>query len=124
MMAKGGAHAVHHIESPAMVGLCRRCDVRNIDGLMAIVSGFVRAPPTKIRRSALPGVIKAWSRGLSAPSLAPCLKSTLDVVVGEEHILQICEAFAGCLGRADILRRALAKQKQAVIEEVKGEFVV
>ena len=38
MIAGGGARAVHHIESPAMTGLCRQCNVREIDGLMAIVS--------------------------------------------------------------------------------------
>jgi DNA polymerase III alpha subunit len=44
-------------------------------------------------------------------------------VVYEEHILQICEAFAGLPpGRADVLRRALNKQKRAVIEEIQGEF--
>lgn len=29
------------------------------------------------------------------PSLEPCLRSTFGLVVYEEHILQICEAFAG-----------------------------
>ena len=44
-------------------------------------------------------------------------------MVYEEHILQICEAFAGLPpGRADVLRRALNKQKRAVIEEIRGEF--
>ena len=38
LIAGGGARAVHHIESPAMVGLCRQCNVRDIDGLIAIVS--------------------------------------------------------------------------------------
>ena len=38
MIAGGGARAVHHIESPAMVSLCRMCNVREIDGLVAIVS--------------------------------------------------------------------------------------
>jgi DNA polymerase III alpha subunit len=38
MIAGGGARAVHHIESPAMTGLCRMCNVREIDGLIAIVS--------------------------------------------------------------------------------------
>jgi DNA polymerase III alpha subunit len=45
-------------------------------------------------------------------------------VVYEEHILQLCEAFAGLPpGRADVLRRALNKQKRAIIEEIHGEFV-
>ena len=44
-------------------------------------------------------------------------------MVYEEHILQICEAFAGLPpGRADVLRRALNKQKHAVIEEIREEF--
>ena len=38
MIASGGSRAVHHIESPAMIGLCRQCNVRDIDGLIAIVS--------------------------------------------------------------------------------------
>jgi DNA polymerase III alpha subunit len=51
------------------------------------------------------------------------LRSTYGLVVYEEHILQICEAFAGLPpGRADVLRRALNKQKHAVIEEICGEF--
>ena len=38
MIAGGNARAVHHIESPAMTSLCRMCNVREIDGLVAIVS--------------------------------------------------------------------------------------
>ena len=38
MIAGGNARAVHHIESPAMTSLCRMCNVREIDGLIAIVS--------------------------------------------------------------------------------------
>src|SRR5207245_7017897 len=36
----------------------------------------------------------------------------------------ICEAFAGLApGRADMLRRALNKQKRAAIEEISSEFI-
>src|SRR2546425_3049764 len=57
------------------------------------------------------------------PSLEACLRSTYGLVVYEEHILQLSEAFAGLPpGRADVLRRALNKQKRAIIEEIRGEF--
>ena len=57
-------------------------------------------------------------------SLESCLRSTFGVVTYEEHILQICEAFAGLPpGRADVLRRALVKQKAAPIEEIGRELV-
>jgi DNA-directed DNA polymerase III PolC len=125
MIASGSARAVHHIESPAMVGLCRQCNVRNIDGLVAIVS--VIRPG-----AANEGKKQAFARryqGLEPvtyphPSLEPCLKSTFGLVVYEEHILQICEAFAGLPpGRADALRRALGKNKETIIEEIRQEFI-
>src|SRR5437016_4290123 len=68
-------------------------------------------------------------QGLSAvryphPSLEACLRSTYGLVVYEEHILQICEAFAGLPpGRADVLRRALAKDRADIIAEIQNEFV-
>ena len=124
MIASGGARAVHHIESPAMVSLCRMTNVREIDGLIAIVS--VIRPG-----AANEGKKQSFTRryqGLEPvtypdPSLEPCLKSTFGLVVYEEHILQICELFAGLPpGRADVLRRALNKYKRPVIEEIKSEF--
>ena len=51
------------------------------------------------------------------------MRDAFGLVVYEEHILQICEAFAGLPpGRADVLRRALNKQKRAVIAEIQEEF--
>jgi DNA polymerase III alpha subunit/nucleotidyltransferase/DNA polymerase involved in DNA repair len=124
MIAGGGARAVHHIESPAMVSLCRQCQVRDIDGLIAIVS-VIR--PGAANESKKLRFARRY-QGLEPvtyphPSLSRCLRSTFGLVVYEEHILQICEAFAGLSpGRADILRRALGKLKRPVIEEIKTEF--
>jgi DNA-directed DNA polymerase III PolC len=125
MIASGGSRAVHHIESPAMIGLCRQCNVRDIDGLVAIVS--VIRPG-----AANEGKKQSFARryqGLEPvtyphPSLESCLRSTFGLVVYEEHILQICEAFAGLPpGRADVLRRALGKNKLPLIEQIHQEFI-
>jgi DNA polymerase III alpha subunit/nucleotidyltransferase/DNA polymerase involved in DNA repair len=124
MIAGGGARAVHHIESPAMTSLCRMSNVREIDGLIAIVSVIRPGAANEGKKLAF----TRRYQGLEPvtyphPSLASCLRSTYGLVVYEEHILQICEAFAGLPpGRADVLRRALNKQKRAVIEEIRGEF--
>ena len=124
MIASGGARAVHHIESPAMLSLCRMCNVGEIDGLIAIVS--VIRPG-----AANEGKKQHFARryqGLEPttyphPSLEECLKSTFGQVVYEEHILQICEAFAGLPpGRADVLRRALGKVKWDIVEQIGSEF--
>lgn len=124
MIADGGARAVHHIESPAMISLCRMCNVQDIDTLIAIVS-VIR--PGAANESKKQEFARRY-QGLSPvryphPSLEPCLRSTFGLVVYEEHILQMCESFAGLPpGRADVLRRALGKEKLAVIEEIALEF--
>ena len=126
MISGGGARAVHHIESPAMTGLCRQCNVRDIDTLIAIVSVIRPGAANEGKKLAF----TRRYQGLEPvtyphPSLEPVLRDTFGLVVYEEHILQICEAFAGLPpGRADVLRRALNKQKRGVIAEIRDEFFV
>jgi DNA-directed DNA polymerase III PolC len=124
MIGSGGARAVHHIESPAMTGLCRQCNVRDIDTLIAIVSVIRPGAANEGKKLAF----TRRYQGLEPityphPSLEPVLRDTFGLVVYEEHVLQICEAFAGLPpGRADVLRRALNKQKRAAIAEIQEEF--
>ena len=124
MIATGGARAVHHIESPAMINLCRMSNVRDIDGLIAIVS--VIRPGAANEQKKLRFTRRY--QGLEPvtyphPSLEKCLYDSFGLVVYEEHILKICEQFAGLdVGRADILRRALGKGKPEVIEDMRKEF--
>jgi DNA-directed DNA polymerase III PolC len=124
MISGGGARAVHHIESPAMTGLCRQCNARDIDTLIAIVSVIRPGAANEGKKLAF----TRRYQGLEPvtyphPSLEPVLRDTFGLVVYEEHILQICEAFAGLdPGRADVLRRALNKQKRTVITEIREEF--
>ena len=107
-----------------MISLCKMCNVRDIDTLIAIVS-VIR--PGAANESKKMEFARRY-QGLSPvhyphPSLEPCLRSTYGLVVYEEHILQMCEAFAGLPpGRADILRRALAKEKTELIEQIQIEF--
>ncbi|MCX8157436.1 MAG: DNA polymerase IV [Verrucomicrobiae bacterium] len=124
LIAGGQARAVHHIESPAMVGLCRQSNIREIDGLVALVSVIRPGAANEQKKQ------KFCRRyqGLEPPdyphpSLEPCLRGTFGLVVYEEHVLQICEAFAGLPpGRADQLRRALGREKLETIQEIGREF--
>ncbi len=124
MIASGGARAVHHIESPAMINLCRMTNVREIDGIIAIVSVIRPGAANESKKLSFTRRYQGMEPvHYPHPSLEPCLRSTFGLVVYEEHILQICEAFAGLpAGRADVLRRALVKQKRAVVAEIALEF--
>jgi DNA-directed DNA polymerase III PolC len=125
MIAAGNGRGVHHIESPAMITLSKMCNVRDIDVLIAIVSVIRPGAANMGRKSDF--ALRA--QGLQEidythPSLSKVLKSTFGVVAYEEHILQICEAFADMpAGRADILRRSLVKQKAVEVEKMRVEFL-
>jgi DNA polymerase III alpha subunit len=124
MVATGNGRGVHHIESPAMITLSKMCDVRDVDVLIAIVS-VIRPGAANTGRKA---DFALRAQGLQEidythPSLSRVLRSTFGVVAYEEHILQICEAFADMpAGRADILRRSLVRQKVSDVEKMRLEF--
>ncbi|HOW70936.1 MAG TPA: DNA polymerase III subunit alpha [Phycisphaerae bacterium] len=124
MIAGGGARGVHHIESPAMTSLIRQCNCRDIDALTAIVA-IIR--PGAANQGKKDRFARRY-QGLEPasyvhPSVRNSLASTYGLMVFEEHILQVAVDFAGMnLGRADVLRRALNKQKRDLVAELKGEF--
>ncbi len=58
------------------------------------------------------------------PLLEPILKDTYGVIVYQEQVMQIASALAGySLGEADLLRRAMGKKKQEIMDEQGAEFV-
>jgi len=125
MISKGHSRGVHHIESPAMLTLARMCDADNIDDLIAIVSVIRPGAANSCKKTQFANRCQGLEPPeYTHPSLEPVLRSTYGVVAYEEHILQICEAFAGMdAGRGDILRKGLVKQKAPIIEEMRKEFV-
>lgn len=124
MIADGEARGAHHIESPAMTSLARMSGVRGIDQLIAIVSVIRPGAANSLRKDQFARRARGAEPVCYAhPSLEPVLRSTYGVVAYEEHVLQICEVFAGWdAGRADILRRMLVKDRMADVETWRTEF--
>ncbi|MCS7044408.1 MAG: DNA polymerase III subunit alpha [Bryobacteraceae bacterium] len=124
-IATGQARGVFHIESPAMTSLLVMTNCRDIDTLTAVES-IIRPG------AANEGKKLAYARrrqGLEPveyahPSLEPLLADTCGLMAFEEHILLVANAFAGMpWGRADLLRRALVKNRDAaLIEKLGAEF--
>ena len=100
------------------------CNVSEIDGLVAIVSVIRPGAANEGKKLAFTRRYQGMEPiTYPHPSLEKCLRSTYGLVVYEEHILQISEAFAGLNpGRADVLRRALNKQNRPMIEKIQVEF--
>lgn len=58
------------------------------------------------------------------PQLKPILSKTYGVIVYQEQVQQICRELAGySLGRADVIRRAMGKKKQKVMDKEKDIFL-
>lgn len=124
-IASGQARGVFHIESPAMTSLLVMSDCRDIDCLTTVES-IIRPG------AANEGKKRAFARryqGLEPPayahpSLEPLLADTYGLMAFEEHILLVANGFAAMpWGRADLLRRALVKNRdRARIESLGEEF--
>ncbi len=118
MIRSGRARGVHHIESPAMTSLCSMCGVDRIDVLIAIVSVVRPGAANQLRKLEF----SRRCQGLSETeyvhkSLEGIMKTTFGVMAYEEHVLEICEAFAAISpGKSDELRRALAKENQESVD--------
>lgn len=58
------------------------------------------------------------------PSLKQILQPTYGILVYQEQVMQTAQILAGfSLGEADILRRAMSKKKQDIIEQEKSKFI-
>ncbi len=58
------------------------------------------------------------------PNLEPILKETYGVILYQEQVMRIAVEMAGfTLGQADLMRRAMGKKKEDVLQAQKAEFV-
>ena len=58
------------------------------------------------------------------PLLEPILKETFGCIVYQEQVMEICRTLAGySYGRADLVRRAMAKKKHDVMEKEREVFL-
>jgi error-prone DNA polymerase len=122
-IATGQARGVFHIESPAMTSLLVMTDCRDIDTLTAVESIIRPGAANEGKKTAYARRKQGLEPAEYAhPSLEPLLGDTFGLMAFEEHILLVANGFAGMpWGRADLLRRALVKNRDAALIERLGE---
>ena len=58
-------------------------------------------------------------------SISEILKPTYGIMIYQEQIMQVAQAFAGfSLGKADLLRRAISKKKGSELEKLRDDFLI
>ncbi|MBO4468214.1 MAG: DNA polymerase III subunit alpha, partial [Clostridia bacterium] len=123
MMAKGNTDGVFQFESDGMKSVLRKFVPETIEDLIAIISLYRPGPmdsiPKYIHNRHNPADVK-----YDTPALEPILKVTYGCIVYQEQVMQVFRELAGySFGRADIVRRAMAKKKHDVMRRERNTFV-
>ena len=123
LMSKGLTDGVFQFESDGMKNVLRQFGPQSIEDLTAILSLYRPGPmdsiPKYIHNRHNPQDIK-----YDTPLLKPILDVTYGCIVYQEQVMQVFRALAGySLGRADIVRRAMAKKKHDVMRKEREFFI-
>ena len=123
MMGEGQTDGVFQFESEGMKNVLRKFKPESIEDLIAIISLYRPGPmdsiPRYIHNRHNPQDVK-----YDTPLLEPILKVTYGCIVYQEQVMQIFRSLAGySLGRADIVRRAMAKKKHEVMQKERKAFI-
>ncbi len=123
LMGKGLTDGVFQFESDGMKNVLRQFGPSSIEDLTAILSLYRPGPmdsiPKYIHNRHNPQDIV-----YETPLLKPILDVTYGCIVYQEQVMQVFRALAGySLGRADIVRRAMAKKKHEVMRKEREFFL-
>ncbi|MBR1723587.1 MAG: DNA polymerase III subunit alpha, partial [Ruminococcus sp.] len=123
MFSQGKTQGVFQFESGGMTSTVMRLKPTGIDDLISVISLYRPGPmdsiPTFIRNRHDPSLVT-----YKHPLLKDILEVTYGCIVYQEQVMQIFRELAGySYGRADIVRRAMAKKKHDVLENERRAFI-
>lgn len=123
MMSRGDTTGVFQFESSGMRNVLSRLKPESIEDLIAVISLYRPGPsesiPKYIRNKHNPDNIQ-----YRHPILCDILDVTYGCMVYQEQVMEICRKLAGySYGRADLVRRAMAKKKHDVMEKERHSFI-
>lgn len=123
MLSAGQTEGVFQFESGGMRNILTGLKPESLEDLIAVISLFRPGPMDSI-----PKYIKNRHNPKLVTYKTPLLKSILDVTYGclvyQEQVMEVFRRLAGySYGRADLVRRAMAKKKHDVMENERRNFI-
>ena len=123
MMANGDTMGVFQFESAGMRHVLLQMQPKCLEDLTAALSLYRPGP-----RYSIPQYLENRkhpdSISYAHPLLKPILEVTYGCMVYQEQVMEICRSLAGySYGRADVVRRAMSKKKQEVMEQERQTFL-
>lgn len=123
MLTAGQTAGLFQFESAGMTSVLSRLKPTSIEDLIAVISLYRPGPMQSIST-----YIENRHHPEKITYRHPFLKNILDITYGvmvyQEQVMQICRDVGGySYGRADLVRRAMAKKKKDVMEKERSAFV-
>lgn len=123
MISQGDTDGVFQLESSGMRAFLQQFRPDCFEDIIAGVSLYRPGPmdqiPMYVERKYHPEKIQ-----YDDPALIPILSMTYGCIVYQEQVMQIVRDLAGYTwGQSDLVRRAMSKKKQDVMEREEGAFV-
>ncbi len=119
----GKTDGVFQLESGGMKSFMRELKPQSLEDIIAGISLY-RPGPMDFIPKYIKGKNNADEVTYSTPYLEPILAPTYGCIVYQEQVMQIVRELGGyTLGRSDLVRRAMSKKKQSVMEKEKANFV-
>ena len=123
LFAEGDTEGIFQFEAPGMIRFLKELKVNNFNDIVAATSLYRPGPMDSI-----PSYLKRRSGKEEVdyfhPDLEDILKETYGIIIYQEQVMQIAQVLAGyTLGEADILRRAISKKKEEILQEEGHKFI-
>ncbi len=123
MFSSGKTFGVFQFESGGMRQVLLQIKPKCLEDLIAVISLYRPGPmdsiPTYVKNRQNPQDIH-----YKHPLLKPILEVTCGCIVYQEQVMQIFRTLAGySYGRADLVRRAMAKKKADIMEGERNSFI-
>lgn len=123
LISRGETDGVFQLESRGMQSFLRRMKPYKFEDIIMAISMYRPGPmdqiPMYLQIRENPSLIR-YKHEL----LRPILEETSGMIVYQEQVMKIVSSLAGySSGRADLVRRAMAKKKQDVMEKERDVFI-
>ncbi len=119
----GRTDGVFQLESGGMKNFMKELKPQNLEDIIAGISLYRPGPMDFIPRY-IRGKNNSASITYLCPQLKPILEATYGCIVYQEQVMQIVRDLGGyTMGRSDLVRRAMSKKKQAVMEKERANFI-
>ena len=119
----GKTDGVFQLESAGVKNFMKELKPQNLEDIIAGISLY-RPGPMDFIPKYIKGKSNFGTVTYLCPQLEPILSPTYGCIVYQEQVMQIVRDLGGyTLGRSDLVRRAMSKKKQAVMEKERANFV-